>query len=73
MNTNASKKVFATTNKNLEVFLYAHKIRFFHQRRLRDRMNCWYYEITPRFQEVLKEFFEIWGHDATIFAEDAAD
>jgi len=63
MNTSNKVKVFATTNIHLERFLYAHKIKFFHQRHLADRMNCWYYDIISRFLEVLNEFFEIYGGD----------
>lgn len=54
-------RIFATTNVFLERFLYAHKIRFFRQVRLPDRMTRWFYYIDTELVETLNEFYKIYG------------
>ena len=53
-------KFYKTINKNLENFLFMHKISFEHQGRTEDGCTYWVYVRTPRFEAVLQEYKEIY-------------
>ena len=52
---------YATTNRNLENFMHLHKISFTAQRKTDDFLTEWLYACTPKFQEVLTEYRELYG------------
>lgn len=61
-----NKKYFTTTNRKLENFLYLHKIHHVGQYKNDDSMNAWVYLVTPRFKEVLEEYYSIYLPDTPL-------
>jgi len=54
-------ETFVTMNARLEQFLFYHRIRFLQCRKNEDMMTEWVYERTPKLEQVVKEYREIWG------------
>lgn len=52
---------FVTANAKLEQFLYYHKVNFKRFRKNEDMLTEWVYDRTPRLEEVVAEFRQIWG------------
>lgn len=57
--SNANMKLFETTNRNLENFLYMHKITFSDQKKMEDGTTCWIYRRTEKFERVFREYMEL--------------
>lgn len=49
-------ETFSTCNRNLEGFMYAHRINFLFQRKNEDGITFWTYLKDERFMEVLAEY-----------------
>jgi len=54
-----NRRYFTTTNRKLENFMYLHRINHVGQFKNDDGMNAWVYIVTPRFREILEEFYSI--------------
>jgi len=49
-------KIFETTNRKLEQFLYMHEILHIGSRTNEDTYTVWQYEDTPELHEIIREF-----------------
>ena len=55
-NSKIPANTFSTCNRNLEGFLYAHRINFLFQSKNEDGLTCWTYLKDERFMKVLAEY-----------------
>ena len=53
-------EIFKTINRHLEGFLFMHKVRFIRQERTSDGCTCWAYIRNDRFEEVFKEYMQLY-------------
>lgn len=52
-------RAFATDERRLEQFLFAHLIRFDRQRKDERGHTVWEYRVTPRLLRIVKEYREM--------------
>ena len=52
--------IFSTTNRHLENFLFMHRIRFISHGKTEDGMTKWTYLVDEKFEEVLREYKELY-------------
>lgn len=57
---NQPQELFYVTNRNLENFLYAHRIDFLGQKKTASGRTCWIYIRTPRLDEVVSEYEKLY-------------
>lgn len=60
---NQAHELFYVTNRKLEQFLYAHRIDFIGQKKSTSGRTCWVYIRTPRFDEVLAEYEQLYEEE----------
>lgn len=60
MQGNQNINIYTTSNRELENFLYLHRVRFLYQNKSEDGLTCWTYLVNDRFNEVLEEYKSIY-------------
>lgn len=53
-------ETFSTTNRNLENFLFMHRIRFIFHDKTEDGMTRWTYLVDDKFKKTLNEYKELY-------------
>lgn len=60
MQGNQNINIYTTSNRELENFLYLHRVRFLYHNKTDDGLTCWTYLVNARFNEVLAEYKSIY-------------